>query len=93
MTSMGVGLLAGCTTTSATGGSTSTTRPDRTSTPTDSPTNPSTTDEGFTESEFNVSTSKVAPTHRYYLHITKVYSTAAVKREEGEQPVQVQVHA
>lgn len=41
----------------------------------------------FTVSEFDVSTTKVAPSKRYYLRITSVYSTAAVEREEGERTI------
>lgn len=43
--------------------------------------------ERFAVSEFEVSTTKVAPTEQYYLRITHVYSTDAVEREEGEQTI------
>lgn len=43
--------------------------------------------DGFAVSEFDVSTTRVAPTEQYFLRITHVYSTDAVEREEGEQTI------
>lgn len=44
-------------------------------------------DEEYLVSGFDVSTTKTAPTERYYLRITHVYSSEAVEREDGDPTV------
>jgi hypothetical protein len=85
LASVGSALLAGCLGSRSTGRSPSTTTDGlTTTTPTHGTVRGS---DGFAVSEFDVSTTKLAPPKRYYLRITEVYSTDAVDREAGEQTV------
>lgn len=77
----GAALLAGCIGASSTDGSPST------GTTTDSPAGTGTSGNEFVVSDFEVSTTKVAATERYYLRITDVYSTDAVEREGGDPTI------
>jgi hypothetical protein len=81
LASAGAALLAGCLSRGGTAPSTTDT------TTTDDPAGTATSGGQFVVSEFDVSTTKVAPPEPYYLRITAVYSTAAVEREAGEQTV------
>lgn len=83
LATLGTTLLAGCVSGPA----------DEDASPTGTPTGstaspPSTADEnGYAVTEFDVSTTKVAPTEPYYLRTTKSYSAEAVADEPGEQTV------
>ncbi|WP_435361649.1 hypothetical protein [Haloarchaeobius sp. DFWS5] len=78
---IGAALPAGCLgTADTTDGSPSTTNTG--SSATEVPSN-----DGFSVTAFDVSTTKVAPEKQYFVRIDKVYSTDAVSREEGEQTI------
>lgn len=82
---LGTATLAGCLGNLPFGGPTPTISRQQTAGTSSSKTK-STPDE-FQVSEFNVSTTKVAPPKRYLAEISGHYSEDAVKREEGEQTI------
>lgn len=84
LASAGSVLLAGCVGSLPADEPSSTTTDRMTTNP---PTETDTPADEFTVSEFDVSSTKVAPQKRYFLRITSVYSTAAVEREEGDQTI------
>lgn len=80
----GSGLLAGCLSSSSSDDAPPT---DDAGTTNGSPSRTERSGDTFTVADFEVSTTKTAPTARYYLRITHTYSTDAVEREDGDQTI------